>query len=56
MTLDGIIDRRVRKEGKTHHREGGAYIRTDGRNNRQNKIPKIPAIYIAIYERKEALT
>ena len=27
----------------------------DGNNNRQNTIPKIPAIYITIYQQKEEL-
>ena len=31
------------------------YIRTDDRNNRQKIIPTISAIYIEIYQCKEAL-
>ena len=34
---------------------GGAHIRKGGRNNIQNTITTIPAIYIVIYQRKEAL-
>ena len=54
-TKYGWIDRRGTREGKTHQQEGGVYIRTGDRNNRQNIIPTISAIYIAIYQRKEAL-
>ena len=50
-TSIGGADRRERQI----NRRGGAHIMTDERNDRQNKIPTIPAIFIEIYQLKEEL-